>query len=92
MKHAKFIDAQEIGLLHPDTFQAPNIEALNAIEPGVNVKVCTGGERFWVIVTEVNGDEFTAEVNNVLGFTLNHGLSCGDTIKAEKRHVYDVLV
>jgi len=83
-----FIDAQDRHALNPDTFYAPSKKELDTIESGVNVKVCLDDERFWVEVSQVNGDEITGTVNNDLIHTASHGLKFGQEIKFEKRHVY----
>lgn len=90
MEQLQFVDAQEMSKKHPDTFEAPSIEELNDLAPDVNVKVCVEGERFWVLITEVNGDKITGTVDNDLQRTHVHGLSLGDTINFEKKHVYGI--
>lgn len=87
MEH-KFIDAQEMSQLHPDTFEAPTSDDLNQIKEGTIVKVSNGEERFWTHVIKVDGDKITAEVdNNLIG---EYGYNLGDPIEFEKRHVYSI--
>lgn len=90
MNALEFVDAQEMARLHPDTFEAPLLEELNTIKTGSMVKVCTGGERFWVAVVSVDGQRITGEVNNNLICTQDHGLDCGNMITFEARHVYSI--
>lgn len=90
VNEAGFIDAQQMHKDHPETFEVPSKEELDAIKPGDNVKVCVNDqERFWVLVTEVNGDKITGMVNNkLLG---DYGFDYEDTIKVLKRNVYSIL-
>ena len=62
-------NAQEMGLLHPDTFTAqPSLAQLDGLKEGDVVKICVldPGERFWCIVNSIKGETITAEVNNML--------------------------
>ena len=62
-------NAQEMGLLHPDTFTAqPSLEQLDGLKEGdvVKINVNNPGERFWCIINSVKGETITAEVNNML--------------------------
>lgn len=87
----QFIDAQLMSVRYPDTFEAPTLDDLRLIEVGDYVKICARDkERFWVIVTGVEGEVVTGEVNNDLICTDVHGLRVGDTVVFEKRHVYQV--
>lgn len=85
-----FVNAQEMHELHPGTFFAPSEEDLSQIKPGVSVKVSIGRERFWVTVTNVDGDEITGSVDNDLIFTEEHGLNYGDIISFKKENVYNI--
>ena len=85
----QFTDAQESAKLHPKTFYAPNAQELDAIRVGYNVKVCTNNERFWALVTKVEGNAIWATVNNDL--VNDHGFGYEDTIQFDKRHVMDIL-
>ncbi len=92
-----FENAQEMEKLHPDTFIAPNINALinklNTSLDGLFVKVNCNGERFWVDVTEYNNNVITGKVNNDLVLTHKHNLQCGDiiTFKPENVYTWDVF-
>lgn len=96
----RLADAQELARCYPDTFEAPNLEELEALQPGNFVKVCVEaigpdgksgpGERFWVELTKV-GETLTGTINNDLVFTDLHGLVLGDELCFERRHVYAVV-
>jgi len=83
-----FIDAQEMGRLHPDTFETPDPELLDLLVKGALVKVSNGEERFWAQITEVKGKKLKATVDNyLLG---DYGYNYGDIIEFEKRHIYSI--
>lgn len=86
-----FVDAQEMALLHPNTFIAPSKKELKKIKKNSIVKVCVNKERFWVIVHSIKRNTIIGEVNNDLIFSDQHGLKIGDIIKFEKRNVYDIF-
>ena len=88
---AEFVDAQAMSQKHPETFQAPLMEELDAITEGMHVKVCASDERFWCFVEKINADRITAIVDNELLGTEAHGLKYGDTVEFDKRHVYQIL-
>lgn len=85
-----FTNAQEMHRLHPDTFDAPSEDELAAIRPGDSVKVCTGGERFWVTVTQAGEAELTGTVDNDLVLTADHGLRYRDAVRFPRECVYSV--
>jgi len=90
LKEATFVDAQQMHKDNPKTFWVPSKKELDAIKPGDNVKVCVNdAERFWVLVTKVDGDKITGKVNNymLLG---DYGFDYGDNIIVLKRNVYDI--
>ena len=90
MKTHDFIDAQLMNQEHPDTFDIPTVEELDALAVGDDVKVAIGGERFWTRITEINDGSFMAEVDNELECTDIHGLQLGDQISFERKHIYDI--
>ena len=63
-------DAQEMMRNHPATFEAPTLDELSDIKPGMGVKICAtgphGGERFWTLVQSVEGDVIHATVDSHL--------------------------
>ena len=88
----EFADAQLQARLYGRTFRAPSQESLTALRLGAFVKVATGGERFWVRLTQVQGDALRGVLDNVVQNTARHGLHMGDEVAFEKRHVYQVIL
>jgi hypothetical protein len=88
----EFVDAQQQARLYGRTFRALSQESLAALRPGAFVKVATGGERFWVRLTQVQGDTLRGVIDNVLQNTVRHGLHMGDEVAFETRHVYQVIL
>ena len=84
-----FIDAQEMHRKHSHCFQVPNDHHLNKLKVGDYVKICEGNERFWVELTEVEGQKLSGRVDNDLFFT--HDFECDDIVHFETRHVYNIL-
>lgn len=91
LKERQFVDAQEMAANNPATFEAPTQAELDGIKPHQHVKVCTGGERFWVLVTSVDGDNITGTVANDLVCPENDDLEFEDEISFTKRNVYNIL-
>jgi hypothetical protein len=46
----EFVDAQQMHIENPSTFEAPSKEELDNLKKGDSVKVCAAGERFWCTV------------------------------------------
>lgn len=90
MKQREYVNAQEMANKYPETFYAPTKENLDAIKTGDIVKVCTGEERFWAIVTEVNGEEIKATVDNNLVMEENEDLTLSTVISFKKENIYDI--
>lgn len=86
-KDIEFVDAQQMKKLNPKTFEAPDEIDLKGIHVGDTVKVCAFKERFWVEITEINGDIITGRVDNILVTPL---LKYNETIQFEARHIYDI--
>jgi len=86
----EFVDAQKMHKEDPEKFKVPSKSALLRIKKDDNVKVCTGSERFWVTVAQVEGDHITGYVNNDLNNIDKHGLSLGDPVEFQTCHVYDI--
>jgi hypothetical protein len=86
-----FTDAQAMATMYPATFEAPTTAELASIQPGSLVKICAReAERFWVQVTTRTGNHLSGRVDNDLVYTERHGLTLGDTVTFETRHVYAV--
>ena len=81
------VDAKQQSINHPDTFEYPE-EDLNFLKEGDYVKVCHNEERFWVMLTQMNGDNLVGFVNNDLVY--KHQFKCDDKVSFEKRHVYQI--
>lgn len=84
-----WVDARLMRMQHPETFQAPTEEQLDAIVPGDSVKVSNGKERFFVKVTEVlpHGALRGVVDNYLLGTAM---YDYGDTIAFRREHVFVV--
>jgi hypothetical protein len=85
-----FEDAEEMQKQNLETFFRPSEQELQSLKAGMLAKLCTGGERFWVIVIEVEGDKIRGVVDNELVRTETHGLKLNDLIEFEFRHIYDI--
>lgn len=96
------IDAFERSVAHPDTFDFPGFAIGVQAQPGDLLKIgvefedkdaSSSGERFWVIVTGVERQDGHAllrgTIDNDLQLTRHHGLSYGDEVAFEARHVLD---
>lgn len=92
MKKAIFVNAQQMQRNYPDTFEAPTQDELDNLKAGDYVKVSAGDEKFWCFIKAFEGDDIIAEINNDLVRTDRHGLSCGDIILFQKRHVFSTNV
>lgn len=100
IKTAKLTDAQEMKVLHPDTFYAPSEEELSMLRVGDTVKICAESskpkeddcsERFWVEITEIHDQNCVGRIDNDLVNTDLHGLDCDDLVHFTKRHVYNIF-
>jgi len=83
----ELLDAKQQSIETPDTFEYPE-EELKTLKEGDYVKVCHNEERFWVMLTKINGDVLVGFVNNDLVF--DHPFKCDDKVSIEKRHVYQI--
>lgn len=89
MSRVKFTDAQQMAIKNPDTFSVPGSCELSLLKAGDYVKVCYNAERFWVLLTVVDGDKLSGSVDNDLIF--EQPFKLGDSIAFEKRNVYDII-
>jgi len=87
IKQIKLVDAQKMKSKYPETFWTPSDSELSDIKIGDIVKVCDDHERFWVIIESISNKEFIGVVDNSL---LRDDIRCGDYIKFERRHIYDI--
>jgi len=86
-----FEDAQKLHNDNQATFNIPNDECLSKVKSGDSVKVAICGERFWVEVTNRDGDNLIGYVDNDLLCTDLHGLAYKDIVNFEVKHIHDVL-
>ena len=84
------IDVQKLHKQEPK-ITVPTKSALLRLKPNDNIKICAGGEKFWVCISQIEGEKITAHVNNDLKNTDKHGLSLGDPVELETCHVYDII-
>lgn len=89
-KVCDWVDAQQMALKYPDTFDAPTADELAAIRPGMYVKINPGNERFWVMVLTHEPPKLTGTIDNNLVCTETHGLVFGNVVEFEERHVYAI--
>ena len=91
MQNLQFVDAQQMHKEHPDTFDVPSQDELDNLKIDDSVKVCANhAERFWVTITEINGEKITGLIDNDLLYTNTHGLKFQDIITFFKCHIYDI--
>ena len=90
-------DAQLLATMHPETFDAPTQSEIETLIPGDLVKVCRNGERFWVILTDVETglglpmeSRCSGTVDNELVFDENDDLKLGQSVEFQARHVYQI--
>lgn len=88
----RLIDAQSLHRLRHRTFDIPTDAELGALAVGHHAKIAANGELFWVVITDVVGDELNGELKKELLLKNEHGLSCGDTITFKRQHVFDVCL
>ena len=82
----EFMDAQQLALDHPDTFQAPELSMLQVtVVPGDYVKVATNKERFWVKVVAVFDGLIKAKVSNEL---VNGEFYFGEPVVISHKNIY----
>jgi len=89
-KMPRFVNAQNMKKKHPTTFKAPPARALAKVDTGDLVKICTSGERFWVVVTRREGGCIWGKVNNDLIMTEKHGLKLGSIVRFKPHHIYSI--
>ena len=91
MKNPILENAEMLQKKNPTTFSRPEPYLLLAIQPGWFVKVCSGGERFWCLVLDIDSqNKLTVAVDNELVCADSHGLKYGDIFRCEMAHIYSV--
>lgn len=86
---SNLINAKEINIKHPDTFQIPSDLELSNLKIGDIVKICNGSERFWTIVVSIKGDDICARINNYLVNTKEYDYN--DILSFKKENVYEIF-
>lgn len=86
-----FRNAQEMAKSHAAGFSAPGLELVETLPIGSLVKVCAvlennRGERFWVRVTDKDGEVWTGNVANSLVYLK---VAYGDRVRFSPVNVYD---
>jgi hypothetical protein len=81
------VNAAQMALAHPKSFERPCRQALDLLACGDLAKVCSGDERFWVVITERNGDVLKGTVANML--VGDQPYDYGDLIAFHMDNVYD---
>jgi hypothetical protein len=83
----KLVDAKQQSLDHSATFYYPE-EEVKHIKESDYVKICHNAERFWVMLTNVNGDELTGFVNTDL--VNKQPFKLDDKVSFQKRHIFQI--
>ncbi|GAL57844.1 hypothetical protein EV102420_08_03070 [Pseudescherichia vulneris NBRC 102420] len=86
MNKLRFMNAQRMARLHPETFLVYDYDELSLLKPGHLVKVCSNRERFWVVITNVEGKRFTGTVANNLVF---NDIAYGETVQFTMTNIFD---
>lgn len=91
MKEINFVNAQKMHKKVGESFYAPSQNQLDKLNVKDIVKISYCSERFWAIVTNINGDNITAKVDNNLELTEKHGLRYNSIVKFSKNNIFDIL-
>lgn len=87
----EFVNAQQMALDYPSTFEAPTKKEMASVKTGSWVKICANQkERFWVSVIMVTPNEIIGVVDNDLVCTDDHGLKLGDCVSFTKENIYQI--
>jgi len=91
----QLIDAEAQHRAHPDTFELPEAEWFEVIEPGwlIKIGVChpaQPGESIWCRIRHVTESGFRVVVNQQLFCSDLHGIDYGDALTVERRHILAV--
>ena len=93
IQQCEFVDAQQMALDNPDTFEVPSFSDLNKLDKGDLVKVCAQKiERFWVEILSKVGNTMYVKVANDLIFTAEHGCYFGKKLVIETKNIYSIYV
>lgn len=86
----EFVNAQEMAVKYPKTFEAPTEQDLQDIEISDYVKICPGNERFWCCVVSIDKDKRTI-VGAVSNSLLEYDWLPGDELEFNFDNVYQIL-
>lgn len=90
MEQITFVDAQQMAIDHPETFNVPTGEELANLEVNDFVKINPGNERFWVKLTHIDfvNQKLKGAVANEL---LNYNWEYGTELEFEMKNIYDII-
>lgn len=83
-----FTNAQRLSRMY-DTFEVPTYEELSKLKVNDGVKVCLNNERFWLLITAINGKTITGAVDNNLFF---NDLAAGDVVTVRFSNVFETNI
>lgn len=83
------VNAQQMALKYPETFEVPSNDELDSITKNDFVKICMSNERFWCQVIEVKIDVIIGRVDNQL--VLAHTIEHNSIVEFNKCNVYSIL-
>lgn len=87
------INGEVMSAQHPDTFQIPSLKERQSLRPGDHAKIGmtghSGGERFWVKITEVSGSRYKGAVDNDL---IVVPMKLGEEVEFGPEHVLSTLL
>ncbi len=85
------VNATEMARQYPDTFEQPPKSELDKLQRGDLAKVSDHHERFWVIITQRDGDIFTGKIDNHVGLGLGRQpYRCGDLLRFGTDNIYQL--
>lgn len=81
------VNAAEMARQHPNSFELPSAEQLYKVTAGSLVKVCDGGERFWVQLYSRRGNILRGRVDSV---TIFSEAEFDDVIELHIDNIFDI--
>ncbi len=91
VKFPILVNAEHMRRTHPTTFSLPSQAKRLGLLVGDFAKIATGGERFWVEITQkIKRGVYVGRVDNDLIHTAAHGLSSGDFVNFAAVNIYDI--
>ena len=100
-KTIKLVNALERHKKHPETFEIPSKEELDNLKEGDFVKVIyefteedeciIEGERFWVEVDTIKGEQLKGKVSNdLVGSYKSNNLKCDDRVSFGYENIINI--